>query len=80
MHACAGARALCCRAAQDAEALLGAAPRCALHAALAGGGPGAYLGASGAQEDAGAAVQMGASSDMEDAAIAYRLLLEVGAS
>ena len=81
--ACAGARALCCSRTRDVESLLTAAPRCALHKALAEcDGPAAYFGNHGHLADAAAdgpaaPAQMGMSPDMEDAAIAYRLLLEV---
>lgn len=83
LRACIGARALCCSRTKDVESLLTAAPRCALHKALAEcSGPAAYFGSGGALAPAPAdgqeaPAQMGMSPDMEDAAIAYRLLMEV---
>ncbi len=62
----AGAAALCCDDAGEERRALTAAPRHAVHVALAE--PGAYLG--------GARGQLGLSAELEDACIAYQLFLE----
>lgn len=51
--------------------MLAAAPRCAIHVALAKREPQSYWAAQPENE------QLGISPSMEDAAIAYRLLTEV---
>ena len=69
----AGARGLCCRSTEDVRSALAAAPRWAVHRALAEREPRDYCAAG----DPDAAQQLGVLPSMEDAAIAYRLLLEV---
>lgn len=69
----AGARGLCCCSSEEVQSMLAAAPRWAVHRALAEREPRDYCTAG----DPDAAQQLGVLPSMEDAAIAYRLLLEV---
>lgn len=71
---CTGAKALCCSSHAEVKEMMSAAPRWAVHQALAERTPATYTARQAASEE------LGISPDMEDAAIAYRLLLEVIAS
>ena len=67
----AGAKALCCSAYVEVKEMMSAAPRWAVHQALAERTPATYAARQAPAQ------QLGIAPDMEDAAIAYRLLLEV---